>query len=263
MKKIIMIIACLMLGGAIFAQSKGELKEQIDALTAELQTLRNDLTNSLQRNRQLESRIIELENMLTSQDNTIATQKTTIANYNEQLAGYAEQLNSYAQQVARLNNEITSLTNLVISDTARRTPTATTTVTSPRERVFIFTNANATFKVPAGKIWKISGCGPTALSFNSYESLHKERSDQNWRGLSLFYSKIGNKVINVPNYAKDLYNHTCGAGTQRYINENTEFKLEIWFIKDIERNGDDYEAKDRLAPNDFQYYLRIEELDIE
>ena len=241
MKKIIMIIACLMLGGAIFAQSKGELKEQIDALTAELQTLRNNLTNSLQRNRQLESRIIELENMLTSQDNTIATQKTTIANYNEQLAGYAEQLNSYAQQVARLNNEITNLTNLVISDTARRTPMPAVnapSATSPRERIVIFSNTkNNTFTVPEGKIWIIKGY-PLLWVFGKYENARTSLRITRWNS---------QKIINHAIGGNGFYDH------DELIPEKTTIKIQI-------RTGGEDDSP--IFANDAEGYLIIQEYDM-
>lgn len=156
MKKLIIFALCIAMGGALFAQSKSELKEQLDALTAQVETLKSDLNNSIQeRNQlqrtmtaernQLQSTITLLEEKIAALNNTINMQNTTLA--------------SYADQVARLNNEIANLTNLVVGDSSRHVPAPmAVSQNSPRERIVFFSNSkNNTFTVPEGKTWRIKG----------------------------------------------------------------------------------------------------------
>ena len=141
MKKLIIFALCIAMGGALFAQSKSELKEQLDALTAQVETLKSDLNNSIQKRNQLQSTITLLEEKIAAMNTTINMQNTTLA--------------SYADQVARLNNEIANLTNLVVGDSSRH---ESASQNYPRERIVIFSNSeNNTFTVPEGKTWRLRG----------------------------------------------------------------------------------------------------------
>ena len=143
MKKLILFALCIAMGGALFAQSKSELKEQLDTLKAQVETLKSDLNNSIQERNQLQSTITLLEEKIAALNTTINMQNTTLA--------------SYSDQVARLNNEIANLTNLVVGDSSRHAPAPMAVSQNyPRERIVFFSNSkNNTFTVPEGKIWMI------------------------------------------------------------------------------------------------------------
>lgn len=135
MKKIIILACCFLMGSALYAQSKSELKEQFDEVNAELQRLkRSDSLNNLQH----QATVKLLEGQIADLSKTIETQNTALSNY--------------ASQVERLNSEITNLTQRIEKEINKNT------VAAPRERiVFISNTQNNTFTVPEGKTWRILG----------------------------------------------------------------------------------------------------------
>ncbi len=149
MKKAFIFILCFAMGGVLFAQSKSELKEQLDAMTikvTELSSIVMELEKKVQQSnnerQQLQAKINTMADETDRLNNTIKTQNTALA--------------SYAEQVARLNSEITALSNLVASND-RKGADATATA-GEREFVVFFSNTqNNTFTVPEGKSWLVSG----------------------------------------------------------------------------------------------------------
>lgn len=230
MKKLILFALCIAMGGALFAQSKSELKEQLDALTAQVETLKSDLNNSIQERNQLQKTMTAERNQLQSTINLleekIAALNTTINMQNTTLA-------SYADQVARLNNEIANLTNPVVGDSSRHAPAPMAASQNyPRERIVFFSNSkNNTFTVPEGKTWDISS-GILLSTANKYV----ERSP---------------KVYITDWNSKKLNNYEISYGT---IPEKTTIKLQI-----IMWNGNNY----GIGPNDAEGYIFIKEYDNE
>lgn len=232
MKKLIIFALCIAMGGALFAQSKSELKEQLDALTAQVETLKSDLNNSIQeRNQlqrtmtaernQLQSTITLLEEKIAALNNTINMQNTTLA--------------SYADQVARLNNEIANLTNLVVGDSSRHVPAPmAVSQNSPRERIVFFSNSkNNTFTVPEGKTWLIHG-NVLAPTSNKYPRV--------WLNITSWNSK------------KIEYEIDTDLSLFNAIPEKTTIKLQI-------KCRDD--NSNRIYPNDAEGYIIIQEYDNE
>ena len=149
MKKIIILACCFLMGSALYAQSKSELKEQFDEVNAELQRLkRSDSLNNLQH----QATVKLLEGQIADLSKTIETQNTALSNY--------------ASQVERLNSEITNLTQRIEKEINKNT------VAAPRERIVIISNTqNNTFTVPEGKTWRIKGCCLPHTMFR-YGNLH-------------------------------------------------------------------------------------------
>ena len=149
MKKAFIFILCFAMGGVLFAQSKSELKEQLDAMTikvTELSSIVMELEKKVQQSnierQQLQAKINTMADETDRLNNTIKTQNTALA--------------SYAEQVARLNSEITALSNLVASNDRKGADAKATA--GEREFVVFFSNTqNNTFTVPEGKTWLISG----------------------------------------------------------------------------------------------------------
>ena len=149
MKKIIILACCFLMGSALYAQSKSELKEQFDEVNAELQRLkRSDSLNNIQH----QATVKLLEGQIADLSKTIETQNTALSNY--------------ASQVERLNSEITNLTQRIEKEINKNT------VAAPRERIVIISNTqNNTFTVPEGKTWRIKGCCLPHTMFR-YGNLH-------------------------------------------------------------------------------------------
>ena len=229
MKKLIIFALCIAMGGALFAQSKSELKEQLDALTAQVETLKSDLNNSIQERNQLQRTMTAERNQLQS---TITLLEEKIAALNNTINMQNATLASYADQVDRLNNEIANLTNLVVGDSSRHVPAPmAVSQNSPRERIVFFSNSkNNTFTVPEGKTWDISS-GILLPTMNKY-----------------FY---GSRMVIATWNSKKLDNFTESGGG---IPEKTTIKLQI-ICKDANYND--------IYPSDAEGYIIIREYDNE
>lgn len=138
MKRLVLLATLAVMCNGLFAQSKSEMKEQLNALETELMMLKK--TDSLNRV-VYQTKLNTLEEQLESLTTTLNMQNAALRNYSD--------------QVERQNEEINALSRLVAYDTAlRNNPSASSSANvSPRTKTVMVSNANNRLVVPEGKTW--------------------------------------------------------------------------------------------------------------